>query len=169
MLAAVNTKESPHRELRFATIDELKAEIDRVESAVEVDAAQANGNWSVGQICQHVGKFVMFSIDGFDGKAPWIVRVVAQLLFKKQALGPKPMPRGIQLPKQAASMLPEPEIAAGDGIAFLRAQLARIDAGERMTQPSPIFGSMTHDQWMHVHLKHAAGHLGFVSYGSDHG
>lgn len=160
----VNTKTAPHRTVTLHSLDDLKTEVSNIEHALAKRDLVVHGNWTAGQICRHIGKFIGFSIDGFDGSAPWFARIVIQLFFKKKALGNAPMPRGIQLPKSAASMLPEPTISDAEGIASLRAQIARLDAGERMTQPSPIFGQLTHDQWLHVHLKHAAMHLGFVDF-----
>lgn len=163
-MPTVNTKTAPHRTVTLRSLEDLKTEVANIERALAEGTLQVHGNWTAGQICQHIGKFIQFSIDGFDGSAPWIVRIGAQLLFKKQLLGDKPMPRGIQLPRSAASMLPEPTISDAEGIAFVRAAIARLEAGERMTQPSPVFGRLTHEQWLHLHLKHAAMHLGFVEY-----
>lgn len=160
----VNTRKGAHRTPRLESLDALEAELDRIESALSAGMTRTTGNWSVGQICEHLGKFVRCSYDGFDGQAPWVVRVVATALFKRSAMGEGAMPRGLQLPKKAASMLPAPAVSDAEGMALLRGQLARIRAGEQMTCPSPIFGSLTHEQWVHLHLKHAAMHLGFVAY-----
>lgn len=165
-MSEVNTKTAAHRALRFDSLDALEAELCRIESALAGGTARVTGNWSVGQICEHVGKFIRCSFDGFDGGPPLPVRVLGRLVFKRLALGDGPVPRGIRLPKEAVSLLPGAAVSDADGIQLLRAQMARMRAGEQMRQPSPLFGRLTHDQWMHLHLKHAAMHLGFVEFPS---
>ncbi len=163
-MGQVNTRTAAHRSLRFESLDALDAELDRIESALAAGGLRTTGNWTVGQIGEHLGKFVRCSYDGFEGGPPWPVRVVFSALFKRLALGDGPVPRGIRLPKKAASLLPGPAVDNREGLKMLRRQLARIRAGEPMLQKSPIFGALTHKQWVHLHLKHAAMHLGFVAY-----
>ena len=162
--ASVNTKTASRRDLAFATFDDLLAELDRVEAAVNAGTISTTGNWSPGQNMSHVSKLMRCAIDGFDGSAPAIVRFFAKLLYKKKALGPDPMPSGFKLPKQAAFMLPDEGISDLEGLKQLRDQAVRIKNGEQFTHPSPVFGALTHDQWAIIQLKHAAMHLSFLRY-----
>ncbi len=155
----------PCRMLDFRSVADLGRELDRIEEACHSGAVKPTGSWSVGQNCQHVAKFFSFALDGFDAPAPMPIRIIATLLFKKKAIGPGPMPSGIKLPAKASYMLPDPDVSDKDGIAFLRQQIQRIKNGEQFTHPSPIFGKLTHDQWMNIQLKHAAMHLGFLDLG----
>ena len=43
---SVNTKKAPHRELNLETVDELSAELDRLQSAHESGTLAATGNWA---------------------------------------------------------------------------------------------------------------------------
>ncbi|MBX3323549.1 MAG: DUF1569 domain-containing protein [Phycisphaeraceae bacterium] len=158
----VNTRKAPRRELRFETLSDLQVELNQLQSALDRGTLTHTGNWTPGQNFEHVGKFFKCSMDGFEASAPWIMRFAATLLFKKRALGGEPMPAGLPLPKQASSLLPSPSVSDHDGLAFLQQQIDRLRAGERMTHPSPIFGPLTHDEWMTIQLKHAAMHLGFL-------
>lgn len=160
----VDTKAAPRRDLTFSTLDELVRELDRLEAASAAGTLAHTGNWTAGQVCEHCAKFMRGAIDGFDTKAPWFVRVVARRLYFKQMIGPGPMPAGIKLPKQAVSMLPTPGVSDRAGIADLRRQVDRLRAGAKMTIPSPVFGAMTHEHWMIVHLKHCAMHMSFLRY-----
>jgi Protein of unknown function (DUF1569) len=157
----------PCRKLDFRSISDLEKDLDDLEKTCQMGTVHKTGDWSPGPICHHVGKFFHFALDGFDGPAPLPVRIIATILFKKKALGPGPMPAGIKLPAKASYMLPDPDISDADGIAFLRDQIARMNNGEQFTHPSPIFGKLTHDQWMTIQLKHAALHLGFLDLGDD--
>jgi hypothetical protein len=52
-------------------------------------------------------------------------------------------------------------MADGSGVKYLLQQVSRIDMGERMKQPSPVEGRITHEQWCYFHLRHAEVHLSF--------
>ena len=40
--------------------------------------------------------------------------------------------------------------------------MARIEGGERMSKPSPVFGPMTHEEWEQLHCRHAELHFSFI-------
>jgi len=149
-----------YRELAFADYGELLAELDRLESAHRSGVVRALGNWSAGQIFQHVGKFIRFTFDGFPMKPPWFVAAAGRLM--KPFLGMMKLRPGLKLPKGAEPLLPDDGVSFEDGLAELRAQIARIEAGERMEKPSPLFGRLGHERWKTMHLDHAAMHLGFL-------
>lgn len=162
--AIIETKTAPRRQLKFNCMNCLKGELDRIEQAGSHDAIRTTGNWSAGQILSHCSMLMRFSIDGFPSRAPAPFRVVARLLFKKKAVSGKPMPSGFQLPKGAAYMLPQPDVTLEQGMAEIREQIARVDAGQTFNQPSPLFGKLTHDEWLRLHLSHCEMHLGFIQY-----
>ncbi len=146
----------------FRTLDELSAELDAVEAAERAGALRTTGAWSAGQILEHCGMLMRFSFDGFGGvRAPWFVRLGGSACFKPR-LGKSQMKPGLKLPKSAAKLLPRDLAPFGEGMALIRSQLARIAAGERMTQDSPVLGRMTHEQWVLLHLDHCRMHMGFL-------
>lgn len=162
-MTPVNTKQAPRRALAFQSMAELSAELDRIEAAHRAGTLRTTGNWSPGQILQHVGKFMRFPIDGFPpGKPPWLVRVLVQMFFKKKAIQGAPPPPGIKLPAGAAYLLPDDSVSFEAGMSLLREQMARIARGERFTHPSPLFGDLTHEEWTKLQLGHCALHLGFL-------
>ena len=160
----VETKTAPKRALKFTCMNCLKAELDRMEEAHQRGELTTTGNWSPGQIFSHCAIFFRCSLDGFPSSAPAPVRFFARLFFKKKALSGAAMPSGFQLPKQASFMLPAPEVSFEDGVAEIREQVARLDAGERMTQMSPLLGKLTHEEWVKLHLAHCMMHLSFIDY-----
>lgn len=162
MTTPVNTKQAPHRDLNFASLDELDAELERIERAREAGTLDTTGNWSAGQIFAHVAEFWRMTFDGFDFKAPLLLRLIVKP-FKSKMLGQKP-PRGIRLRGRIRVIEPAPEVDFDEGLAALRRQIERTRAGERMTHDSPLFGAMTHDQWATLHLNHCAMHMGFIRY-----
>jgi hypothetical protein len=92
---------------------------------------------------------------------PFPVRMVGTLVFKP-LLGRSRMRPGIKLPKKATPMLPRDQVPFEEGLAALRKQMARVEAGEKMTHPSPVLGRMTHEQWVILHLDHCRMHMGFI-------
>ena len=147
----------------YASIAELRAELDRFETAHTEGTLKANGGWSEGQILEHCAKLMGFSFDGFEAGAPWFIKLFGVLVFKPM-LGKSHMKPGIKLPASAASLMPRDEVAFEEGLSAMRAQLDRIDAGEKMTHKSPVLGKMSHEQWILLHLDHCRMHFGFLQY-----
>jgi len=160
----INTKTAPRRSLALKTFPEVLTELDRIQAALDAHTTTTTGNWSIGQNCDHCAKFIGFACDGFEGKAPAPVRFIFRTLYFKKVLGPDPMPAGFKLPKAASSLLPTDGISDAEGLENLRKEIKRVIAGKEMTHPSPIFGSITHDQWLNIQTKHCSMHLGFIDY-----
>ena len=142
----------PHRQRRSLTLDtmaEYRHEVERLDAARKHGSLERVGNWSLDQCCQHLDRWIEFSIDGFPFRDAWpyrllgrIVRLVSWRWLVSLALRP-----GFMNPQTAQAVEPDSVIAPGDGVQFLLSQISRIEKGERMTQPSPVEGRITHDQW----------------------
>lgn len=146
----------------FRTLDEFRAELDAIDAAERAGTLRATGGWSAGQILEHCAIMMRFSFDGFEGvKAPRVLRVLGSAILKPR-LATSQIKPGLRLPSRAAGLLPPGVVAFGAGMASLRGQIGRIDAGERMTQASPVLGRMTHEQWVLLHLNHCRMHFGFL-------
>lgn len=165
-MTQVNTKTAQRRALSFKSMNDLGAELDRIEAAHRAGTLRTTGNWSAGQILQHVGKFMRYPIDGFPpGKPPWLLRVLVQMIFKRRATQGAPPPAGIRLKGRVDYLLPDDSVSFDAGMALLREQMARIARGERFKHPSPLFGDLTHEDWTRMQLGHASLHLGFFQLG----
>lgn len=162
---AVDTRKiTERRTVSYRCIGCLKKDLDAIEAAHRAGTLRAVGNWTPGQILQHCSKLMRFALDGFPFRLPWFLRTVGRIIRTK-ALAPDtrlPGP-GLKLGGPAAAQLPDPDVSFEDGMRALREQIARIDRGEQMTHPSPLFGPLTHEQWMHLHLRHCMLHLSFLS------
>lgn len=163
----VDTKTARRRPLAFANFDEVSQDLDRLEAAMDAGTLTNTGNWTAGQVFDHTGKFLQFAYDGFPSKAPPPVRWIARMMLKKRATETEePLPSGFKLPKQASALLPRDGVTDAEGLAFLRQQVARVHAGEKFTRPSPLLGSLTHDEWLTLQRKHLALHLSFLDPGN---
>ncbi|MEE9129307.1 MAG: DUF1569 domain-containing protein [Phycisphaerales bacterium] len=150
------------RKLQFHTMQEILRDVEEL-GAVTSETGEsicADGNWTPAQIVEHVTFFIDGTIDGFDFTAPLLIRVLARP-FKKRILT-KPMKPGVKLPARMNVLLPDPETTWDDAVSALRDTVARIDSGERMMQPSPLLGAMTHEDWVNLHCRHAEMHFSFM-------
>ena len=134
---------------------------DFLEDAERCVAAHAptSGNWSLGQIIEHMALILEKSLDGYDLTAPWFIRLVGPFL-KRRVMRNKMKP-GLKLPGYAAKVLvpglTEPQTA----LEHLRRVIGRMET-ETQRAPSPIFGVLTIDEWNQIHLRHGEMHMSFA-------
>jgi hypothetical protein len=160
----IDTRKAQRRELAFHCTGCLKEDLARIEAADRAGTLRTTGNWTAGEILDHVAKTIEFSVDGFppEVRVAWPVRVIARLMKGRMTSG-RTLPPGFRLPKESAAFLPAPGVSTADGVARMRRILEKIDAGARCVHPSPAFGALSHDEWMRLHLGHAQLHLGFIA------
>src|SRR5687768_8373378 len=121
----INTKNAPRRNLRFNSIDEALTEIDRIVAAEKAGALRNTGNWSAGQVFNHIATWLNFSWDGFPPSVhpPWIVRTILRLM--RQRYIHKPTGPGVKIPglgKVGGTLGFEP-MSAEEGARKLKAAL----------------------------------------------
>jgi hypothetical protein len=150
------TKVTDRRQLHFDSLDDLSADVERLAACHEL---RTLGNWSAGQIFEHLAVVMNKSIDGFDKQMPAAVRFLARLLVKPRLLG-RPMKPGFRLPGRLAEIVPPP-VETAAGLDHLRRALGRLRAEEKRA-PSPFLGAMTRAEWDQLHCRHAELHLSFL-------
>jgi Protein of unknown function (DUF1569) len=152
----VNTaKVKDRRDIRYGSFAELLADAERLSSG----NVRVLGNWSAGQIFQHLANAFNGSIDGFHEKLPWAMRMMARLFKKKLISGG--MPAGMTVPKKLAEqVMPEPT-STEQGLENLRAAVARLDRDPHRAE-HPAFGTISNDEWNQIHLGHASLHMSFL-------
>ncbi len=162
--ATINTKKAPRRELAFHCSGCLREELARIDEAHAAGTLTHTGNWSEGEILDHVAKMWEMAFDGFPPESTpnFAIKIIARLLKGRMVSG-KTLPAGFQLPKNAQFMLPTPGTSFHAGMQRMRVVLDRLDRGEQMTVASPAFGKLSHDEWMRLHLGHAQLHFGFLA------
>ncbi len=156
----IDTKRcTDRRSLTFENMTAILADIEQFGDAP--DAVRAAGNWTPAQIVGHVTFFIDGAIDGLDNlRAPLFIRLFAR--FAKKAVLRRPFTPGFKLPASMSVAIPDAALSWPDAVASLRRAMARLDAGEKMTRPSPAMGSMTHEQWQQLHCRHAEMHFSFI-------
>ena len=151
------TKVAERRPLHFDGLDDILADVDRLANSREV---RALGNWSAGQVLQHLAVVMTKSIDGFTARPPAPVRWIARLLFKRRFLT-RPMSAGFRLPANALAEIGPPPTGWDEGLRNIRHALKRLKT-ETPRQPHPVFGPMSPDEWVQIHCRHSELHLSFL-------
>ena len=157
----VDTKKSVRRSLRFATLDDLAAELDRIEAADNAGTLRATGNWTAGQILTHIAAWIDYAYDGYPVKAPpffirWILRWMLKSALRD---GLRP---GVKIPGVKGGTTGAELVDTRSGIERLRRSIGRLSSNEPVKFASPAFGEMTNEQRVTLNLRHAELHLGFL-------
>ena len=149
------------RVLRFNTIDDALAEAMRLAAAERDGRLAQVGNWPLGQTLGHLATWANFAFDGYPPSVcpPMPIRMIFRLFRNrviKKGMSPGINIRGVPGGTLGTEPLPT-------DLALNQFQ----DAMERLrqtapTRPNPLFGPLTHDQWIQLNLRHAELHLGFL-------
>lgn len=157
MSTAIKTAKVPgRRQLRFHSLSDIEAEVERLAAAREI---RTLGNWSPGQILKHLTITMNDSIDGFPHQIPGIAQFLFRLFLKRRFLS-KSMPAGFQLPRRAAALVPEPT-SLEEGVRSFRQATQRLHT-ETKRAPNPVLGPLTPEEWEQLHCRHSELHLSFL-------
>jgi hypothetical protein len=150
------TISSARREVHYMSLDELRADIDRMAETT----VRTVGNWTYPQILDHLTKSLTASLDGFGFKAPWLARVLIAPLVKNSILtkGIKP---GFKLPKVGQHLYPSTDIELAMAVENIHKALARYET-EPQRIPHPFFGRLASQEYTSFHLRHCELHMSFV-------
>src|SRR5262245_44670064 len=112
---------------------DLRREIDRLSDADRQGKLKAVGHWSLDQCCQHLGRWIEFSLDGFPFQYPWHYRLVGRMLKRVswRWLVPLALRPGFRNPASVRAVEPDGIVAAGAGVTYLLRQVGRVEQGER--------------------------------------
>jgi hypothetical protein len=150
------------RPLRFNTIDEALAEALRLAAAEREGGLTQLGTWTLGQTLGHLATWASFALDGYPDnvRAPLPVRLIVRL-FRNRIIN-KAMPVGMKIRGVAGGTVGTELLTTDDGMSRFQ------DAMERLrrtapSEPNPLLGRLTHDEWIQLNLRHAELHLGFLA------
>jgi hypothetical protein len=152
-------KAAGRRTLRFESIDQVMAEVDRLAAAERAGRLRRLGNWTLGQTLAHLAAWVGYGYTGVPLRVPWFIRWVLWLRKRKFLYGP--MRAGVKIPGVEGGTLATDPVPLDEGLSRFRRAMERLKA-EAPTAPSPVFGLLTHDEGIALNLRHAELHLGFL-------
>jgi hypothetical protein len=152
-------KVAGRRALRFESIDQVMAEVDRLAGAERAGRLRRLGNWTLGQTLGHLAAWAEYGYTGSPLKVPFFIRWVLRLRKRKFLYGP--MRAGVKIPGVEGGTLATDPVSLDEGLGRFRRVLGRLKA-EAPTAPSPVFGLLTHEESIAMNLRHAELHLGFL-------
>ncbi len=158
----VETKHVQRRKLHFSTLSDIVAEAERLAAAERDGKLKTLGNWTPGQVFNHVASWAGYPYEGFPDRLktpPLPIRWILKLA-KKKVLN-KGMPQGVRIPKVEGGTVGTEPLSTEDALKKLRVAISRLES----TPPrhaSPAFGEMTHDDVKRLNMRHAELHFGFL-------
>jgi hypothetical protein len=143
--------------LRFDSLDAMLADAERLVASSDTKML---GNWPLDRLLTHLTLAMNSSIDGISARAPWFIRLVGPAI--KRRVLTRGMSPGFKLPKRVETRFFPTATSAGDALEKFRSAVGRVRQ-EKMTAIHPVFGRITHDEWLQLHLRHAEMHLSFAT------
>lgn len=159
MSDAIDTKHAQRRTLRFNSLDDLLAEVDRIVAADRAGTLRTTGNWTAGQALGHLATWINYGYEGFPMKVPWFIRVLIKMKLK--AYLRDGMPAGVHIPKVEGGTFGTEPLTIEEGARRLREAVARLRR-EPARFDSPAFGKLSEEDRVRLNLRHAELHLGFM-------
>ena len=152
-------KVAGRRILRFESIDQVMADVDRLAEAERAGRLGRLGNWTLGQTLGHLACWAEYSYIGTPLKVPFLLRFI--LRGRKRRFLYQPMRAGVKIPGVTGGTLATAPMSLEAGLVRMRRIMERLKA-EAPSKPQAIFGPMTHEEWVALHCRHAEMHLGFL-------
>jgi hypothetical protein len=148
------------RTLRFDTVDDAIAEAERLAACERDGKLERAGNWTLGQALGHLATWATFPFEGYPDsvRPPLPVRLVLRMMRRKILTGA--MPTGMKIGRMPEGTLGLDVVPTDEGMRRFVDALRRLRAS-CPTCASPVFGPLTHEQWVQLNLRHAELHLGF--------
>jgi hypothetical protein len=156
----IDTAKVPeYRRLQFKNVDECMAEIDRIVTAENSGKLRRTGNWSAGQILNHIASWINYSYEGFPMKVPWFIRMIIKREVPTYIRDG--MPRGVHIPRTPGGTHATEDMPLDQAADKLRKALKRLKT-EPARFDSPGFGKVTEEQRVAMTLRHAELHMGYL-------
>lgn len=142
------------RALQFPDLDAVLREADSLLARGYL----RGGQWSLGQNCEHLARAISGSVQGYPFLLPAPLRWFIRWLY----FG-KIQRREVIVRRVAAPKFLQPPASLDDqlGVEHLREAIHRFQTCPTL-HPSPIFGTLTRDEWNMVHLWHCEHHFSFL-------
>lgn len=143
------------RTVRYENFNELLDEAERLATMRTTEL----GNWSKGQIYQHLAFALTAMLDGAPFSLPAPVRWVLGWIMKRRLLTQTLRP-GFKLPRSAAQLLPG-EVSTEAGLALLRAAVERVLATDQRAV-NAVLGHLSKAESDQFQLRHCEMHMSFI-------
>ncbi len=154
------TPRPTRRQVRFNSIDDALAEAERLVAAEREGRIDSAGNWKLGQALGHLATWANFAQDGYppEVRAPLPVRMILRMM--RGTILKKGMLPGVRIGTLPAGTLGVDQLDAEEGLRRFHAAIQRLRTSPPKI-PNPVFGPLTHEQWIQLNLRHVELHLSF--------
>lgn len=146
-----------HRKLRFATLDEVAADIQRLRSG----PYEKGGAWNLSQACEHLANTLRVGLHGgLEPMFPWLLRATVFRVMFELVIACEWMPSGATAPPEIL-----PADANEDDPAKIDECLRLLAEARDRTAPippSPFVTGLTLPKWKKLQRVHCAHHLAFL-------
>lgn len=142
------------RSLTFASLDRVMPDVDLL-----LEGHRTVGDWSLGQICNHLTTTLTWTVEGYPKLAPWIVRKTVGPLVLRRILETGRFPDGLKLPTR---YLPKAGLDTRAEAEALRSALWHFAGHPGPLSDHPMAGQISRTDWERFHCIHCARHLSFV-------
>jgi hypothetical protein len=157
MAARVDTRTvQGRRALSFRSLDDVLAD---AQTLVASPHTRTLGNWPLSQLLTHLAFALNRSVDGISARVPFFVRLLGR--FRKGRTLKDGWPPGFRVPGGRDAEVFPAAASPQAALESLRTAVGRLRQ-ERMTARHPVFGKLTHEEWVQFHLRHAELHLSFA-------
>lgn len=147
------------RTLRFASLDDVLAEARRLMEAAQAGRLSYAGRWTLARMLNHLAVWMEYAYTEAPLKVPFFMRWLLRPM--KRRMLTTSMKSGLRLPKVQGGTLGIEDVPLEQAVRRFEAALGRLKS-EPPTRAHPLFGRMTHDEWIALHLRHAELHLSFA-------
>ncbi len=148
--------------LRFERLDEALADVQAMAQLERAGKLRCLGKWTFGQVLGHLATWVDYSYDGVPMKVPFFLKWMLRPM--KQRFLNKPMRAGSNIPRVPGGTLAIDVFSSEEGVARFNRSFTRL-RGEAPGLPHLLFGVMSHEDWVKMHLRHSELHLSFLREG----
>src|SRR5262249_47480725 len=132
--ASVDTGQvAGRRSLRFNSLDDVLADVDRVVAAERAGRLTRLGNWSLGQTLGHLATWAEYAYTPSPLQVPWFVKLILKMTKRKYLYGS--MRAGAMIPGVPGGTLGTEPMSLDEALPRLQRALERLKQ-EPPTVPS---------------------------------
>jgi hypothetical protein len=150
----LSTMNPARRTLAFDSLDRVMPDVDHL-----LEGHATVGNWSLSQVCNHLAKMMISSVEGFPEMAPWVLRKSIGPIIIRRLVKNGRFPEGIKL---SDVYLPTRCDDARAEAEALRATLSLFSAHTGTFAEHSLGAKLSRREWERLHCIHCAHHLSFV-------
>lgn len=148
------------RKIRFDSLGQILAGAEKILHAKHVECV---GNWTPGQIFEHLAKSFRSSFHESKAIFPLWRRIVAWIV--KPFVLRFGLPSGVQIEPASAvaadEFMPQSTVTSEEGFEFLKRIIGQLTP-ESMSARHNFFGHMSCKDWEMMHCRHAELHLSYL-------